>query len=87
MEFTKTQVKEVRIELLNVRQPVFARMLGVSDGAVKVWEQGTNTPSGSAARLLQIARNAPETFKEIMVRIANGTNAAYETIRRSPPQS
>lgn len=69
--FTKTQVKEVRERLLNVSQPVFALMLGVSDGAVKAWEQGANEPSGSAARLIQIAKKDPELFKSLMMRIAN----------------
>lgn len=69
--FTKTQVKEVRERLLNVSQPVFALMLGVSDGAVKAWEQGANEPSGSAARLIQIAKKDPELFKLLMTRIAD----------------
>lgn len=68
-EFNKTKVKEVRIEL-NVSQPVFAQMLGVSDGTVKAWETGANEPSGSSARLIQIAESDPKTFMQMMKKLA-----------------
>lgn len=65
-EFTKSQVKEVREQILKVSQPIFAKILGVSAGAVKSWELGTNTPNGSSARLIQMARVDPKKFKEII---------------------
>lgn len=68
-EFNKSQVKEVREEL-NVSQPVFAQMLGVSDGTVKAWESGANEPSGSSARLIQIAEHDPKAFMQMMQKIA-----------------
>lgn len=64
-EFTKLEVKAVR-ERLNVSQPVFAKILGVSDDTVKAWERGANKPSGSSARLIQIAKKNPQVFQEIM---------------------
>lgn len=64
-EFNKTEVKAVR-ERLNVSQPVFAKILGVSSDTVKAWERGANKPSGSSARLIQIAEKDPEGFREIM---------------------
>lgn len=64
-EFSKTKVKEIREEL-NVSQPVFAQILGVSDGTVKAWESGANNPSGSSARLIQLAEKDPETFMEMI---------------------
>lgn len=64
-EFNKTEVKAVR-ERLNVSQPIFAKILGVSDDTVKAWERGANKPSGSSARLIQIAEKDPEVFQEIM---------------------
>ena len=60
--YNKTEVKEVR-EQLNVSQPIFAQILGVSDDTVKSWERGANKPSGSSARLIQIAKEDPQTFK------------------------
>lgn len=68
-EFNKSRIKEVR-EDLNVSQPVFAQMLGVSDGTVKAWESGANEPSGSSARLIQIAEFDPQIFKQIMRKLA-----------------
>lgn len=69
-EFTKLQVKAVRERILKVSQPVFAKYLGVSDGAVKSWEFGTNKPQGSSARLIQMAQIDPKKFKELMLEIA-----------------
>jgi DNA-binding transcriptional regulator YiaG len=69
-EYTKIQVKQVREKILKVSQPIFAKILGVSDGAVKSWELGTNTPHGSSARLIQMAERDPKKFKEIILEIA-----------------
>lgn len=68
-EFNKAEVKEVR-EQLNVSQPIFAKILGVSDDTVKAWERGANKPSGSSARLIQIAKEDPQIFKQIMHKLA-----------------
>ncbi len=68
-EYSKLEVKEVR-EQLNVSQPIFAKILGVSDDTVKAWERGANKPSGSSARLIQIAKEDPQVFKQIMHRLA-----------------
>ncbi len=68
-KFNKAQVKEVR-DQLNVSQPIFAKILGVSDDTVKAWERGANKPSGSSARLIQIAKEDPQTFKRIMYKLA-----------------
>ena len=68
-EFNKAEVKAVR-ERLNVSQPIFAKILGVSDATVKAWEGGSNKPSGSSARLIQIAKEEPQVFQQIMQRLA-----------------
>lgn len=68
-EFDKSQVKKIR-ENLNVSQPIFAKILGVSDDTVKAWERGANKPSGSSARLIQIAQQDPLMFKKIMQKLA-----------------
>lgn len=70
-EFNKLEVKDLR-EQLNVSQPIFAQIFGVSGDTVKAWERGANKPSGSSARLLQIAKDDPQTFKQIIRRLAAG---------------
>jgi putative transcriptional regulator len=62
----KKEVKKIREQILNVSQSVLAKYLGVTDKAVKSWEQGLSKPSGSAARLLQIARSNPKAFMELL---------------------
>lgn len=62
-------VRRIR-EKLRVSQPVFAKYLGVSDRAVKSWEQDISQPNGSAIRLLQIASEMPEEFRGLIVRVA-----------------
>jgi putative transcriptional regulator len=43
---------------LNASQPVFARMIGVSPGTIRAWEQGRKTPSTLARCLLaEVKRN------------------------------
>lgn len=69
-DFSKNQVKEIREHLLNVSQPIFAKILGVSDDTVKAWERGANKPSGSSARLIQIVQLDPQYFKRMMSNIA-----------------
>lgn len=59
-------VKYIREQILKVSQPVLAKYLGVTDKAVKAWEQGLSKPSGSPARLLQIAKSNPKVFIEIL---------------------
>lgn len=68
-EFNKVEVKSIR-EHLNVSQPIFAKILGVSSDTVKAWERGANKPSGSSARLIQIAKEEPQVFRQIMQRLA-----------------
>lgn len=65
-EFSSKQIKQIR-NTLKVSQPIFARYLGVSDNAVKSWEQGGGNPTGSAARLLQIAQKDPAAFQKLVL--------------------
>ena len=57
--------KDVRAtrRLLGASQSFFARFVGVALGTVRAWEQGRNTPSGAAARLLDEIRLNPEFWK------------------------
>lgn len=63
---SKKEVKQIREQILKVSQPVLAKYLGVTDKAVKAWEQGLSKPSGSSARLLQIAKSNPKAFMELL---------------------
>ena len=47
------EIKQLRGRC-GLSQPLFAMALGVSVKTLESWEQGRNTPSGSAARLLEI---------------------------------
>lgn len=64
-ELSGKQIKEIR-ESLNISQPIFAKFLGVSDKAVKAWERGGAKPNGAALRLLEIAKNHPKEFFQLI---------------------
>jgi putative transcriptional regulator len=55
------QIADIRSSL-NASQGVFASYLGVSKAAVVVWEYGTRRPSGTALKLLSIARKNPSVL-------------------------
>ncbi|HWL07652.1 MAG TPA: helix-turn-helix domain-containing protein [Planctomicrobium sp.] len=56
--------------LLGASQVVFAEFLGVSVKTVQAWEQGTNPPSGMAARFLDEIRHNPEVYKKRLLELA-----------------
>ena len=58
------QVASIR-HRLGFSQGVFALRLAVSVKTVRSWEQGTRTPSGAAARLLQVIEN-PEALATLV---------------------
>ncbi len=47
---------------LNMGQTEFAAMLGASLSTLQKWEAGTRTPSGVAARLLQVLEHSPDAL-------------------------
>ena len=51
--YSADRIKALR-ERLDVSQAVFALLLNTSRSAVRQWEQGSRSPTGSALRLLQI---------------------------------
>lgn len=57
------EVKKLRKELA-MTQLMFGQLLGVSKKTVEAWEAGTNTPNGSAMRLLQLFVENPALVKE-----------------------
>lgn len=64
-KYSKAKVKLLR-RRLKVSQAVFAKILNVSPATVKAWELGTNVPSGTTTRLLQIIENDPVAFFAIL---------------------
>src|SRR4051794_15233845 len=48
------KIKKLRVEAYHMSQPQFALLLNVTTSTVRAWEQGQKTPSGAAARLLEI---------------------------------
>ena len=61
--FTAEDIKSLRLQM-NLTQKSFAPLMGVSIKAIKSWERGTNQPSGSARRLLEILKNEPHVVEE-----------------------
>jgi putative transcriptional regulator len=56
-KWTASQIRKLRKEIYHMSQPAFAILLNVTAATVRSWEQGQKSPSGAAARLLQIIAN------------------------------
>ncbi|HPV04670.1 MAG TPA: NadS family protein [Myxococcota bacterium] len=56
--FKSADIKAIRGRL-NLTQPDFAAMIGVSVGTLRNWEQGRRVPDGPAMALLQVASREP----------------------------
>lgn len=55
----KNKIAKLR-QSLNMGQTEFAALLGASASTLKKWETGQRTPSGAAAKLLEILERTPE---------------------------
>ena len=67
-DFTNVEIKSIRNEL-KLTQVAFAELVGVSTKTVEAWEKGTNTPNGSARRIigmLKVDHDLPEKYQLIM---------------------
>lgn len=53
-KWTSSKIKHLRKDIFRLSQPLFAALLNVTPSTVRSWEQGQKSPSGAAARLLQI---------------------------------
>lgn len=60
-EFDKTDVQSIR-KKYGLSQDKFARMLGISVGTLRNWEQGRRKPEGPARILLRVAEKHPEAI-------------------------
>ena len=64
-EFSKAEIKNIRIQILDFTQLEFASVLNVDVGSVRHWEQGIRKPSGSVNRLLEIISLNPDIIEEL----------------------
>ena len=64
---TKVQVSEVTRARNSVQmsQPAFADLIGVSVRTLQAWEQGKRNPSGAARTLIRVAEKHPEILREL----------------------
>lgn len=81
---SKADVLALREEL-RVSETIFARLLNVPLGTVRLWEAGKRKPSGAAARLLQVFAARPEIV-DFITHSANG-QAAQPRNRRKTAQA
>ena len=58
-DWSARQIKRFRQGTVHMSQTEFAALLNVKVPTVRAWEQGINTPSGAAARLLQALHQDP----------------------------
>ena len=66
-KWSPSQVRNLRKERFGLSQPLFAAILNVATSTVRAWEQGQKTPSGAAARLLQLFAADLEALKKLAV--------------------
>jgi len=64
-EFSKAQIKRLRVEVLHFTQLEFASLLNVDIGTIRHWEQGLRRPSKSVYRLIEIIFKRPEIVSEL----------------------
>ena len=50
---------------VNMSQPSFAELMGVSVRTLQAWEQGKRNPSGAAKTLLRVAETHPEILRKL----------------------
>lgn len=65
-DFTAEEIKNVRTEL-EMTQPLFAAVMGVSKKTVEAWEAGTNAPVGTARRMLSILKEDPTILSKFNI--------------------
>ena len=58
--------KDIR-KKFNLTQNEFAKLLNISVGTLKNWEQGRRKPKGSASVLLNVANSYPDILKKLLL--------------------
>jgi putative transcriptional regulator len=75
-EYSAQSIKRIR-NATGLSQSMFAPAMGVSIKTVEAWENGRNTPSGAAKRILKLLEKDPRFFQEneiIGIHLASGNN-------------
>jgi len=75
-EYSAQSIKRIR-NATGLSQSMFAPAMGVSIKTVEAWENGRNTPSGAAKRILKLLEKDPRFFQEneiIGINLASGNN-------------
>ena len=62
------EIKNIRLKT-GLSQPLFAMAMGVSVKTLEAWEQGRNTPSGAAIRLLEIIENNTDIINRFIQKV------------------
>ena len=65
-------VRQLR-ERMQLSQPRFAAMLGISVGTLRNWEQGRRKPEGPARALLRVAAVHPDAVLDALSRPAESS--------------
>ena len=60
------EIKKIRTQQ-NMTQRLFAEALGVSVKTVEAWESGTNKPSGTANRMLELLAQDHKLFEKYSI--------------------
>ena len=61
--FSADEIKEIRTQL-GMTQRIFAGAMGVSIKTIESWEAGTNHPSGTACRMLELLEQDETLFEK-----------------------
>ena len=59
------EIKSIRHKL-HVSQGKFSRLIGISEGTLRNWEQGRTYPDGAARALLRVAAVRPDVILEAL---------------------
>ncbi|OGQ35844.1 MAG: hypothetical protein A3F16_02125 [Deltaproteobacteria bacterium RIFCSPHIGHO2_12_FULL_43_9] len=60
------EIQKLRREVFSMSQSQFAILLNVSLPTIQAWEQGQKTPSGSAARLLELISMDSDILEKLL---------------------
>ena len=67
IEFAPDDVTDIRLRF-HATQRRFAKMMGISVGTLRNWEQGRRSPQGPARALLRVAKANPNAVAEVLLR-------------------
>ena len=66
-EYKKDDIKRIRTTH-QMTQRIFAEIVGVSQKTVEAWETGTNRPTGSAMRVMQLIEADDDILDYVLIK-------------------